>query len=117
MPSMPDRWRTFDQLFSSTYKQIVGEIAPSKPMMIGEVGSTEYGGSKATWIKEMFQQLPVSYPSVRGLLWFDKYTDGDWPIDSSAGATQAFAEGIKGSSYVPDASSILSSSLSSIAAP
>jgi hypothetical protein len=117
MPSMPDRWRTFDQLFSSTYKKIVTEIAPSKPMVIGEVGSTEYGGSKSTWIKEMFQQLPASYPSVYGLIWFDKYTEGDWPIDSSTGATQAFAEGIQRSAYVPDATSILSAGLSAITAP
>jgi len=108
MPSKPDRWRTFNELFSSTYKQIVTEVAPSKPMVIGEVGSTEYGGSKATWIREMLHELPTSYPSIRGLLWFDKWTDGDWPLDSSTAATEAFAEGIQSSSYTSDAFSSLS---------
>ncbi|HKH64924.1 MAG TPA: Ig-like domain-containing protein [Solirubrobacterales bacterium] len=110
MPSAPDRWRTFDQLFSSTYKQIVTEIAPSKPMVIGEVGSTEYGGSKAQWIREMLGQLPSEYPSVRGLLWFDKYAGGDWPLDSSGSATQAFAEGIGSPAYTTDTFSSLSTS-------
>jgi hypothetical protein len=108
MPSKPDRWRTFDELFSSTYKQVVTEVAPSKPMALGEVASTEYGGSKATWIREMLQQLPSSYPSIRALLWFDKWTDGDWPLDSSAAATEAFADGIQSTSYTTDAFSSLS---------
>jgi hypothetical protein len=102
-PQRPARWMTFDQLYSSTYHRIVDTIAPSKPMVIGEVGSTEYGGSKATWIKEMLEDVPTKYPAIRGLLWFDKYVPGedmDWPIDSSSSATSAFASGIQSPSYV-----------------
>jgi hypothetical protein len=99
-PSHPDRWRTFDQLYRSTYDKITKEIAPDKPMMISEVGSSEYGGSKAAWITEMLSELPTAYPKVRGVLWFDKYDSNmDWPIDSSAGATAAFAKGIQNSAY------------------
>jgi hypothetical protein len=102
-PVRPARWMTFDQLFSSTYHKIVDTIAPSKPMVIGEVGSTEYGGSKAGWIKEMLNDLPTEYPAIHGLLWFDKFVPGenmDWQLDSSAGATSAFAAGIQSPSYV-----------------
>jgi hypothetical protein len=99
-PSKPDRWRTFDQLYSSTYKEITETIAPSKPMIVGEVGSTEYGGSKATWIREMLETVPTNYPKIRGLLWFDKYEGGmDWPIESSTSATSAFASGIQNPIY------------------
>jgi cell division septation protein DedD len=99
-PNKPDRWRTFDQLFKSSYEQIVNTIAPSKPMMVSEVGSTESGGSKATWIREMLSSIPVSYPKVRGLVWFDKNEGGmDWPIESSTSATSAFASGIQDPSY------------------
>jgi hypothetical protein len=104
-PVRPARWMTFDQLFSSTYHKIVDTIAPSKPMVIGEVGSTEYGGSKAGWIKEMLHNLPTAYPAIHGLLWFDKFVPGenmDWQLDSSAGATSAFASGIQSPSYVGD---------------
>ncbi len=99
-PSNPDRWRSFDQLYSSTYREITEEIAPAKPMIVSEVGSSEYGGSKATWIREMLSTIPVDYPKIRGVLWFDKYEGGmDWPIESSTSATSAFAAGIQSPVY------------------
>jgi hypothetical protein len=99
-PARPDRWRSFDSLYSSTYKKITGTIAPSKPLMISEVGSTEYGGSKAAWIKDMLAKVPSAYPKIRGLLWFEKFDDGmDWPIETSSSATAAFAEGMKNPAY------------------
>jgi hypothetical protein len=99
-PIKSDHWRTFDQLYSSTYQKIVDTIAPSKPMMIGEVGSSEYGGSKATWIHEMLSSIPVDYPKIRGVVWFDKNEGGmDWPIESSTSATSAFASGIGAPAY------------------
>ena len=61
--------------------------------MISEIGSTEYGGSKAAWIKDMLAKIPTDYPKIRGLLWFEKFDDGmDWPIETSASATSAFAD-------------------------
>jgi hypothetical protein len=100
-PAKPDHWRTFDELYDSTYDEIVEGIAPAKPMVIGEVGSTEYGGSKAKWIEEMLAELPTEYPQIRGLLWFEKFDDGmDWPIETSASATSAFASGIQSPSYL-----------------
>jgi hypothetical protein len=102
-PARPDRWRTFSELYDSTYHEIVDTIAPSKPMVVGEVGSTEHGGSKATWIQEMLTELPTEFPEVRGLLWFEKFDDGmDWPIETSSAATSAFAAGIQSPSYLGD---------------
>ncbi len=99
-PTRPDKWRSFDSLYSSTYKKITETIAPSKPLMVSEVGSTEYGGSKAAWIKDMLAKIPTNYPKIRGLLWFEKFDDGmDWPIETSASATGAFAEGLKNPAY------------------
>ena len=84
-PASPKGWKSFDQLFSSTYEEISERLAPSKPMMIGEVGSSELGGSKAAWIADMLAKLPTEYPKVRAVLWFDKFDDGmDWPIETSA---------------------------------
>jgi hypothetical protein len=97
-------WRPFSTLFKSSYDTITGTIAPSKPMLVGETGSTEAGGSKAQWISNMFATLPTSFPKVRGLLWFDKVESGpgnhsDWPIESSSYATSAFAAGIHDPSF------------------
>jgi hypothetical protein len=99
-----DPWTSFTTLFASTYKLITGTIAPSKPMIIGEVGSTESGGSKAQWIKHMFSALPTKFPRIRGLLWFDAYASGpggnyDWPIDTSSMSEAAFTAGIGSSAY------------------
>jgi glycosyl hydrolase family 26 len=97
-------WTSFANLFGATYDRIVA-IAPSKPMIIGEVGSTESGGSKATWIQSMFAALPTRFPDIRGLLWFDKFESGpgghnDWPIETSASSSAAFASGIGTPSFV-----------------
>jgi hypothetical protein len=97
---LPRVWRSFYGLFSRSYVEIAESIAPSKPMMIGEVASSEFGGSKASWVREMLSEVPAEYPKVRALLWFDKPDSGmDWPIESSGAATSAFAEGIDRSAY------------------
>jgi len=100
-PNKPDRWKSFDTVYKATYQKIVETIAPGKPMMIGEVASSEYGGSKAAWIKDMLAKLPASYPQIRALLWFDKFDSNmDWPVETSGSATTAFAEGIQSSAYL-----------------
>jgi len=96
-PAKGDRWRSFDQLYRRTYDEVVERIAPDKPMVLGEVASSEQGGSKAEWIAEMLRDLPGEYPKVRALLWFDKFENGmDWPLETSQSAVDAFAAGIRG---------------------
>ena len=93
-------WVTFSQLYESTYHAITDSIAPSKPLLIGEMGSTENGGSKAAWIEEALAEIPTAFPKVRAMLWFDTFDDGmDWPIESSSAATSAFASGVQDSAY------------------
>ena len=98
------QYRSFDYLFGPNYREITESIAPSKPMLLAEVASSEHGGSKAGWIEDMFDELPSAYPDVRGLMWFDYYDQGnDWPIETSAAATEAFAAGIGDPRYLPNA--------------
>jgi len=93
-------WAGFDNLYRSTYATIAESVAPAKPLMIGEMGSTENGGSKATWIGEALAAIPSEYPQVRGVLWFDKFDDGmDWPIETSSDSADAFASGIQNPAY------------------
>jgi hypothetical protein len=100
-PARPDRWRSFDQLFKPTYDRIVQTIAPTKPLIVSEIGSSEYGGSKAGWIAEALESARTNYPQLRGLLWFEKFDDGmDWPIETSASSAAAFAQGIQSPSYL-----------------
>ncbi|HEV2791346.1 MAG TPA: glycosyl hydrolase, partial [Solirubrobacterales bacterium] len=100
-PNKPDKWKTFDQVYRASYTYITQTLAPSKPMMIGEVATSEYGGSKAAWIKDMLARIPTEYTKIRSVLWFDKFDSSmDWPIETSTSATAAFGEGIQNPLYV-----------------
>jgi hypothetical protein len=99
IPFKPDVWKGFYTDMKPTYDQLL-TLAPRKPILIGEAASTEYGGSKAAWITDMLTtQLPINFPKIRGLSWFNWniYENGgrrDWPIESSASATAAFSQAI-----------------------
>jgi hypothetical protein len=90
-------WMSFSKLYTSSYRRIV-RLAPSKPMLIGEVATTGRGGNKARWIHNMFRALP-SFRHIHGLLWWDKWARKDnrrldWPIETSKAASTAFRRGI-----------------------
>jgi hypothetical protein len=104
-------WQTFGQVFSgSTYGgynphdsyQELLQLAPSKPIMLGELASAENGGSKGAWITDMLQTLPTNFPQVKALVWND-WDEGSsaitWPIESSSGSISAFKSGISSSTY------------------
>ena len=93
-------WKSFAQVFGPTYNHLL-QIAPSKPVMLAETSSTEYGGSKASWITDaLVTQLPLNFPRVRALVWFNWNTDGmDWVIETSSPAQTAFATGIASPHY------------------
>lgn len=99
-PAKDDHWRSFDEVYSRTYRELVERIAPGKPIAIGEIGSSEQGGSKARWIGEMLRALPRSYPRIRALVWLDKYEgELDWPIETSQSAVAAFRAGLRNPAY------------------
>ncbi len=95
-----DPWRTFAGIVEDDYAVISEQIAPGKPMIIGETASTEVGGSKAEWISQMFGSLR-RLPDIRGLIWFDRTTGGaDWPAESSPSSLAAFSRGVRAGSFV-----------------
>jgi hypothetical protein len=86
-------WRTFDQIFAASLEQLA-QLAPSKPVMIGEMASTERGGSKAAWITNAFATIRDD-TAIGAVIWFNKSADHmDWPIESSPAARAAFAAAI-----------------------
>jgi hypothetical protein len=95
-------WQSFQHVFSSTYKEVM-KIAPSKPMVLGEVASDERGGSKASWIKSALATIPKKFPKIRGLVWFDERSQGmKWPIESSKSSERAFQKAIGSKLYKPN---------------
>jgi mannan endo-1,4-beta-mannosidase len=106
-------WQSFRTILEPTY-QMLSTLAPSKPIMIGEVSSTENdpaagaGQSKAAWIKDaLTQTLPNNFPKVKALVWFDWYQPSEgyhWEIDSSKESLAAFKESIDSAYYVASVS-------------
>jgi hypothetical protein len=93
-PQVP--WQSFRELFSSSYSQVSGEIAPRKPMLIGEVASAGPPAAKAAWIRGMFASLRRGFGKVHGLVWFDKVDRGvDWPLETSPLVSRTFAAGLR----------------------
>lgn len=89
----------FSTVFGPTYDAIQA-IAPSKPILIGETASTEKNGNKARWITDaLTTQIPKNFPNIKGLVWFEKYEDRDWPIETSPESKAAFAAGIASPFY------------------
>jgi len=94
-PTNPHPARSFNKLFSDTYKRVTKEIAPRKPMVLAEVASSDYGVNKPAWIRSMFAKLLTRYPKVRGLIYFDvNDRDTHWPIETSPNVVRKFSRGI-----------------------
>jgi len=84
--------------FNSDTYALLRQIAPSKPIMIGETAAPEVGGSKAEWITDFYTQaLPSTFPAVRAIVWFGWFDKGlgvDWSVATSDDAAAAFANAI-----------------------
>ncbi len=114
-------WKSFYNVYKPTYDKLVGTptapgIAPSKPILIAEIASTEAvvgsdptGVSKSAWITDALKtQLPNNFPQIKGLVWFNwNITEKvnmvdvkwDWQIESSPASQAAFADGIASPYY------------------
>jgi Glycosyl hydrolase family 26 len=94
-------WRSFSTIFSQTYHHILRLIPPTMPVMIGEMGSVEDGGSKAAWITDALStQLPKNYPRIKALVWFEQ-SDGNLNLrfDTSPSSLAAFQKAIAATTY------------------
>lgn len=104
-PVKPDLWETPAEVVDPTLDQL-RVIAPGKPVCLCETASSEYGGSKAGWIREFLRAYLPQRPEIKAFLWFnwnifDPLKGGryDWPIETSATAQQAFRRGIQSPYY------------------
>jgi hypothetical protein len=98
-PTNPSPWRSFRRIFAKSYHK-VRRLAPSKPMVLGEIASSSFGGNKAAWIRDTLATLRSRYGKIRGFVWFDVVDRNiDWPIESSRSSTRAFRHGIAKRAY------------------
>jgi len=83
------RWRDFHDVMVDPYTQMTA-LTP-KPMMVAETATPEIGGNKALWITDAFlTSLPVFFPRLRALIWFDAKKETDWRVNSSSASLTAY---------------------------
>lgn len=104
-PAQPDKWLTPEQTVTPTLK-LIREAAPTKPVAIVENASSEYGGNKTDYVREMLTSYLPHHPEIGAYLWFNwPFPKGDqradWPIETSAPAQQQFRKSIQSSVFVP----------------
>ncbi len=89
-PNDPNKhWTAFADVFGPSYAAILG--LTNKPLMIAETASTELGGDKAQWIAQsLLTELPVRFPRVRAVIWFDENKETDWRVNSSSPSLAAY---------------------------
>lgn len=86
-------WKSFAQGCAKTIDRM-HSLVPGLPIQLAETGSTEQGGSKAQWIREMWAYL-AAHHDVTSIIWFNLVKEADWRIDSSPSAERAFAAGAR----------------------
>ena len=90
-------WLSFEEIFGPGLAQL--RALTAKPVMVGEMASTELGGDKAAWITDAFAALK-RHPEIVAFTWFNFDKETDWRIQSSPAAQQAFAAGISDPRYI-----------------
>lgn len=101
-PFVPANDFSFDYTFGSTLSQL--RALTDKPILLAEVGATENGGKKVTWLNSLFNALArPDNADIIGLAWFNiavttvsqgQLVTNDWRIDSRGDSLAAFKAGL-----------------------
>lgn len=86
-------WKSFAQGCGRTIDRLHA-LEPGLPVQLAETATSEHGGSKAKWIRDMWAYL-AARPYATSMIWFDLVKETNWRIDSSPSAERAFAAGAR----------------------
>ncbi len=86
-------WKSFAQGCGQTIDRLHA-LEPQLPIQLAETATSEHGGSKAKWIRDMWTYL-AARPYVTSMIWFDLVKETNWRIDSSSSAQRTFAAGAR----------------------
>lgn len=97
-------WKSFSQVYSQAYGQIT-KVAPNKPLMLGEVNTTDKGGDKPAWYKDMLlTQVLDNFPKIKAVVFYNEdrsVKEGvNWLIDVTPASLEVFSEAIKNANYL-----------------
>lgn len=96
-------WVDFVGVFKAAYDKITG-IAPAKPVMLAEVNTTDQGGNKANWYKDMFiKYIPNYFPAIQAVVIFNedktKVENVNWKVDVTPESLEGFKQAIQTKYY------------------
>jgi phage baseplate assembly protein W len=100
-------WKTTRTLLKASYEKLL-QLAPNLPIMLGEIAASETGGSKPTWLRNLYDHvLPEQFPRIKAVVYFwnnivanEKGERLDWPGDSSEASEADYKGGIGNSYYL-----------------
>jgi len=69
--------------------------------MLGEMASSNSGGDKVSWIRDMLTTMPSEFPGIHAFVWLDVHDRGtNWPIETSSAVASEFRRGIARRAYL-----------------
>ncbi|MDX6679634.1 MAG: hypothetical protein QOE31_3686 [Solirubrobacteraceae bacterium] len=86
-------WQTFSQVFMPAYNRLRA-LGP-QPIWIAEVATTDDGGDKAAWIRDMFARA-AGMDRLEAIVWFNENKERDWRAAPTPEIAAAFAPGAAG---------------------
>ncbi|OGG04828.1 hypothetical protein A2Z33_05975 [Candidatus Gottesmanbacteria bacterium RBG_16_52_11] len=91
-------WQSFSEIFTQSYTELT-RIAPTKPVMIAEVNTSDRGGDKVAWYTEMLSKsIQDRFSRVVAVVFYDEdRTAGEkvnWRINISQMSIEAFRKAI-----------------------
>ena len=90
------RWRSFKDLFSGPYGEVVKQY--QKPVIISEFGTTSAGGDKARWIDEALKEVK-HMPAIKALVLFNVDKETNWKVPSASEAGRVLKNGFADSYF------------------
>jgi mannan endo-1,4-beta-mannosidase len=85
-------WRSFETVFAAGYDRVTA-LGP-QPLWLAEMASTDVGGDKAAWVRDMFASR--AFPRIAALIWFDERKEADWRLRSAPEVVRAFQQALGG---------------------
>ncbi len=69
-PDPDSPWETFYDIYKPYLDRMVA-MAPTKPIIVAEVGSVEFGGNREQWLNTVLTKF-AEYPTLRGFVYFNR---------------------------------------------
>ncbi len=96
-------WTSFSGVFTSSYN-LITSIAPNKPLVLAEVNTTDQGGDKGAWYKDMFlSEIPKNFPQISAVVIFNEdktmLEHVNWKVDVSQESLDSFTQAVNSPLY------------------